>query len=395
VFVRLEALPLTFDGKIDAGALPPPGGVNAPQGQDEYVAPRDALELQLAQIWEEVLDTRPVGGKSNFFALGGHSLSAMTLLIRIQEEFGRELPLPLLIHGASIESVANMLRGPHAPSRPSSLVPLKPEGTRRPFFCVHPIAGNLIAYTEIAQRLAVEQPFYGLQSRGVSGEQPPLTRIEEMAATYLEEVKALQPEGPYLLGGWSFGGVVAFEMASRLRTQGQQVSLLVLIDSFVPNAEASPPSAAGAEDEMTGLLTSFLSDLSSLYGQDAFDAFDKLKTLDADAQLHYGLEMVKRYNILPPGIGLSQIEHLLQVFKTNLRALRDYQPQTFDGKVVLLRASETHDEAAADATPGWSRFVTQPIEIHSVRGNHYTMLTKPLVQDLAEHLNNCLAQAQP
>jgi non-ribosomal peptide synthetase component F/acyl carrier protein len=169
VFVRLEALPLTFDGKIDAGALPPPDGVNAPQGQDEYVAPRDALELQLAQIWEEVLDTRPVGVKSNFFALGGHSLSAMTLLIRIQEEFGRELPLPLLIHGASIESVANMLRGPHAPSRPSSLVPLKPEGTRRPFFCVHPIAGNLIAYTEIAQRLAVEQPFYGLQSRGLSG----------------------------------------------------------------------------------------------------------------------------------------------------------------------------------------------------------------------------------
>ena len=211
-FVRLDALPRTPVGKLDQAAL-----VSAPQRvgpghADTYVAPRDLWELRLARLWEELLDVHPVGVTDNFFDLGGHSLLAVRLQLRVQEEFGPELPLAILFQESTIEALARRLRGPAPAAAWSPLVPIQVGGGEPPF-CVHPVGGHVGCYAPLARHLGSDQPFYGLQAAGLEGDQEPGDEVEAMAARYLAAVRAVQPHGPYRLGGWSFGGLVAFAMA--------------------------------------------------------------------------------------------------------------------------------------------------------------------------------------
>ena len=231
-FVFLEEIPLTPQGKYDRRALPTPNRFE----ESHLVAPRDVLELQLTEEWEELLHV-PCGVTDDFFELGGHSLLAVRLMSRIEQLYGKKIPLATLFKAPTIESLSIILRQETDGSSPSPLVPIQPHGSERPFFCVHPVSGNVLCYRALARRLGAQQPFYALQARGLDDEQEPQTQVEAMAADYLEAVRTVQSHGPYLLGGWSMGGLIALEMARQLQAQGEEVRLLALFDTKAPNAE--------------------------------------------------------------------------------------------------------------------------------------------------------------
>ena len=231
--VQVESLPLTPNGKVDRRALPAPGLARTDL-ERTYVAPRDALEMQLAAVWEKILGIESIGIRDNFFDLGGHSLLAVRLLAQVEKVSGKKLPLVTLFQAPTVEQLAKILRQEEWKAPWSSLVAIQPLGSKLPFFCVHAAAGNVFFYSDLARHLGPDQPFYGLQAQGLDGDQEPCTRVEEMASHYIKEICTVQPEGPYLLGGLSFGGIMAYEMAQQLQAQGQKVGLLVLFDTWGP-----------------------------------------------------------------------------------------------------------------------------------------------------------------
>lgn len=228
--LSLPELPLTPGGKVDRAALRQLDPDGPAVGT---VEPRTGTERQLREIWRQVLAVDRIGVHDNFFDLGGHSLLAVRLMSLVQERFGRQLPLSSLFEAPDIARQAALLdRGDGAGS---PLVCLQPQGTKPPLFCVHAVAGDLLAYRALARHLGEARPFYGLQAPGIaSGAHP--GSIEGLAALYLDAIRTVQPTGPYRLAGWSMGGVIAYEMARQLREAGERVASLALIDSYTPDA---------------------------------------------------------------------------------------------------------------------------------------------------------------
>ena len=196
--------------------------------ENGFCPPRDRLELQLTKIWESLLQVERVSVKDNFFDLGGHSLLAVKLLAHINQSLGRNLSVVSVFQAPTVEQMAQLLRQQGWKSPGESLVVVQPNGSKPPFFCVHGYAG----YTGLAAHLGQDQPVYGLV-QGLDGNRF-YTQVEELAAHYLKDVKSICPKGPYFLGGHSFGGLVAFEMAQQLRRAGEEVGLLALIDPTPP-----------------------------------------------------------------------------------------------------------------------------------------------------------------
>ena len=189
-------------------------------------------ERQLTQIWGELLGIRSIGVHQNYFDLGGNSILAVRLFNQIENVFKVKLPLSTLLEAPTIRELSHILQNDGSIPTWSSVVPIQPSGTRPPFFCVHAAGGNVLLYRSLSQHLGENQPFYGLQCRGLDGKQPLLTRIEEMAALYVQEIKTIQPHGPYHLGGYCLGGTIAFEMAQQLTRSGEEVALLALFDTL-------------------------------------------------------------------------------------------------------------------------------------------------------------------
>ncbi|MCP4659450.1 MAG: non-ribosomal peptide synthetase, partial [bacterium] len=207
-------------------------------------------------IWEEVLGRPFIDVRAHFFHLGGHSLLAVQLMARIRREFAKDLPLATLFQVPTLEHLAAVLRDQGAALRREVLVKIQPQGSERPLFFVHPIGGNVLCYARLARHLGSGQPVYGLQTPELGQHQARLREIAGMAELYLEAVRAVEPAGPYRLGGWSMGGVVAFEMARQLAAEGEEIELLALIDSFVPHSDE-------ADDEAL-VLAYFARDLQGL-----------------------------------------------------------------------------------------------------------------------------------
>jgi amino acid adenylation domain-containing protein len=270
----------------------------------------------------------------------------------------------------------------------SALARIQPNGSKPPFFCIHAAGGHVLGYTSLARHLGADQPFYGLQAPGLDGEQEPCGRIEDMAAHYIEALRTVQPDGPFLLGGWSMGGVVAYEMAQQLHAQGQSVRRLVLLDSRAATVGEAPPP----QDEITHLVGFALHLGLSL--DHLTISWDQLHQLEPDDQLAYVLQQAGRANLVPPDIGLAQVQRLYRLFKTNVQAIQRYIPQAYPGRVTLFQADEPVGEAPQDSTLGWGQLAAGGVEIHVTPGNHYTMIREPHVQALAQRLRACLARAQ-
>ena len=383
-FVTLAALPLTSSGKVDRLALPRPDRTR-PDLEKTYIAPRDALELQLSHLWEEVLGVQPIGVRDNFFELGGHSLAAVRLFALIDRRMGRKLPLATVFQGATIEHLATILRQSAQNARQSSLVAIQPGGDMRPLFLIHPAGGHVFPYVQLAHCLGPNQPCYGLQAKGLGEGQSPQTRIEDMATYYIEAIRSLEAEGPYCIGGWSAGGVVAFEMAQQLHAQGHKVALLTLLDARLPTAEED----FADEDFEATLLADFIRYFGLSLGYR-----ESLARLPKDELLTRVLEQAKLAGLVPNDVEASQAHPFIELCKADFRATRNYLPRRYPGRITLFRAAQELTGMSSDPTLGWNKWAAEGVDVHVVPGNHASMVYKPHVEVLAQKLTFCLSQVR-
>ena len=384
VFMLLDSLPTMPNGKADRSALPKPDQTR-PEMQRTFVGPRDDLELQLTGLWEEVLNIRPIGVTDNFFELGGHSLLAVRLFALIDKRLGKKLPLAALFRGATVESLAEIVRQNSFSETPSSLVPIQPNGNKRPLFLVHPAGGHVFPFVGLAQCLGPDQPCYGLQARGVEEGQEPHTRIEDMAACYIEAIQSVQSEGPYLLGGWSMGGEIAFEMAQQFHARGEVVALLALLDARIPS------TAENIADE--DFEATLMADVVRYFGFSK-DFSEPLALLPREELLARVLEQGKTAGLIPADIEASQAHRLIDLCKSDFRASRNYVLHRYPGRVTLFKASDDLSGNLLDATLGWSDWAEGGVDVQLVPGNHATMVYKPNVETLADKLTACIDQVQ-
>jgi amino acid adenylation domain-containing protein/non-ribosomal peptide synthase protein (TIGR01720 family) len=374
-YVKLEKLPLSPNGKVDRKALPSPKESRAASGR-EYVAPRDTLELKIVRMWEEVLDTEPVGVKDNFFDLGGHSLLAMRLLAQIQQQFGKEIPLVTLFQEPTVESLAAALRDDANQQAWSMFVELQKGGSKPPLYFVHPSGGSVHWYAELARKIGDERPFYGIQAHGLDGDLELHTDIERMASHYVEELIQQQPEGPYLLGGWSLGVIIAYEMAHQLLGLGRDVAFLAILDQgpYIPNELP--------EDEAEALATMF----ARYFPLDP----DRLREMEPDDRLKYVLRKAKRAKIVPRYVRFKDFRKYILINRTQAQAWRNYTPKPYTGRITLFRSAESVAEYSQEPDMGWGKLAQGGVEIYDVPGDHLSMLQEPNVQVLAEALRACL-----
>ncbi|MEH1943735.1 MAG: amino acid adenylation domain-containing protein [Nostoc sp.] len=395
-FVLLDTMPLTPNGKVDRRALPAPD-LSRQESEATFVAPRNEVERQLIQIWEQTLGVQPIGVKDNFFELGGHSILAVKLFWQIEKTFNKNLPLAILFQSGTVEALAKKICQEDLAANKavvntldkskttwSSLVEIQPNGSKPPFFCIHGLGGEVLCFRELALLLGSEQPFYGLQPQGLNGKHPFHARVEDMATHYIQEIQTIQPNGPYFLGGYSFGGVVAFEMARQLQEQGEQVGILVMLDSCRP----------GYSWRASFLKRIFLH-LNNIVRQGPAYLLQRIVRWSYWRKSH----LQNTYNrYLEEALDLPETDKHLKIIDINTQAVSEYIFSPYLGRAILLRTEDRNrDEAIGtqyDPQFGWGEIVAGGLDIHYVPGSHLELLNEPYVQVLAETLRNCLIQAQ-
>ncbi|QDL09624.1 AMP-dependent synthetase [Brasilonema octagenarum UFV-E1] len=282
----------------------------------------------------------------------------------------------------------------------SALVAIQSGGSKPPFFCVPGSVGTTFYLHTLALHLGQDQPFYGLQALGLDDEAQPYTKIEEIAAHYIEALQSIQPQGPYFLGGHSFGGKVAFEISQQLLSSGHQVALLAVLD--IPAPLPNQPIRVDWDDIQC--MVELASLFGRLLGKKLEVSYNDLALLAPDEQVNYVVEQLKIVNVLPSEAGTKQVRGLVKVLKANLQAMANYMPQeVYPTRIAFFRANEVHpwdaatwlsDEVLRDSTFGWSQLSIEAVDIHFVPGDHVTMMVEPHVQILAERLRVSLERAQ-
>ncbi|MGD1702261.1 amino acid adenylation domain-containing protein [Dapis sp. BLCC M229] len=402
-FVRLEAIPLTPNGKVSRHNLPAPDPSSLPTKID-FIAPRDAFELQLTQIWSEILNVAPIGVRDNFFDLGGHSLLAVRLMATIEQKFSKHLSLAALFQSPTVEKLAMLMHQETTDQSWSPLVAIQPDGEGLPFFWMPGSGGNVVYFHQLARHLRGdspgetlrEHPFYALQPPSLDGVSIPFERVEDIASYYIEAIQTIQLHSPYLLGGHSFGADVAFEMAQQLQERSEKVALLALLDHPARFANSTPKQLDWND---TQWLTVIASIIESLSGQSLSIDSATLDSLDYEGQLSYLKLRMEAVNLLPDNSDRKLVRGIIQTIKADELAFLSYVPKVgYQGRITLLRTSTLSEELAmfgefpTDETWGWSQFSSLPVDVHILSGNHSTMLREPHVQVLAETLKLCLEQ---
>lgn len=386
-FAIIDSLPITPNGKVDRHALPEPDKVRQ-EPEKTFVAPRNELELRLTKIWEKVLCIKHIGVKDNFFDMGGHSLLAVRLFSQIEKTTGRNLPLITLFQAPTVELLSKVLREEGWSPSWSSLVPIQTEGSKPPFFCVPGPLGHVLCFADFAYYLGSEQPFYGLRPKGLDGEEVPYTCIEKMAEHYINEIRTIQSEGPYFLGGNCFGGLVAFEMAQQLQVQSQKVALLALFEAYVP----------GTFYPLYGIKPFFIRLIQRIRRH-----LDNLSRLSPKEKFLYFMEESR--NVLKSKIWKIAYKFYLDIGRpiphafrsvreANFQALRDYVPKVYSGKLNLYQSNKRFAGFYYDPQMGWEKLAPGGIEIHKVPGNHESIWNEPNLKVLAKKLRVCLDKAQ-
>ncbi len=363
-----------------------------PSLSTEYVAPGSGLELELAGLWRELLGLEQVGVNDDFFELGGQSLIAVRLFGRIRKKWNVDLPLATLFEAPTIAKCAVILaeRGASVGAQKAAVAPAKTIGFkhlvtiqkgdpgRLPFFCVHGAGGNVLNFRDLARAMARQQPFYGLQARGIDGVMAPHATIDEMATAYLAEVRELQPHGPYRFAGYSGGGLVAYEMCQRLTKAGEEVGLLGFIDTFHPQM---PVRGVTAKVRLERLREGGIDYLrSAVTGR-----LERRKVRQTFGQID---ALLARGQPIPSE--LREL-HLTRNFE---RAAVLYVPRPWDGKATLFRAADVAF-IYLDATEsyGWSAVIRGGVQVIGVPGNHSNLLLEPNTGIIARALWNALEAA--
>jgi amino acid adenylation domain-containing protein len=424
LFVLLDTLPLNSNGKIDRQSLPSLSTLDAAhletiyithqdlsrksiettsikdktinfknrtptlrvETEREYSAATDEIESQLVALWEKILSIKPIGIRDNFFEIGGHSLLAVQLFIEIERLFKKELPLATLFQAPTIESLAKLIRNESSKSLNSSLVAIQPNGKHPPFFCVHAVGGNVLEYRELAKQLGPDQPFYGLQSIVFNQRDLVPTSIERMAGHYIEEIFKVQPEGPYYIGGSSFGGTVAFEMAQQLHSKGKKVGLLALFDTHGPDYPKIS-TLRTVRYRTLAFIDLHLGHCQLLNYTNRLSYIYKLikNTRHRSVNLINELNWNRRESIK---------ETLNSIYAINRRALEEYKPRVYPGMLTLFRASEQPIDNIDTTYLGWKALVTGGIDLHHVPGYHGNIVIGANVSILANKLRDSLIKTQ-
>jgi amino acid adenylation domain-containing protein len=451
-FVLLKALPLNPNGKLDRAALP---AVEAESVQDrEYVAPETALEVLLVRIWEAILQVHPIGVTDDFFERGGHSLLAVRLLAQIEKQLGQTLSLPIIFAQPTIRRLAAALsdfgwpgvlrQADHLPEIKTPLVAIQPEGSNPPFFLAAPLGGvlpsNILAgLLELMPYLGADQPYYGLQVPGVAQElhfyldlndpfnpaqiekiaqqfKPDAEIIAASAARCIAAMGEVDPDGPYFIGGFCTGSILAFEIACQLQQQGKSVALLTLIDPPPvatdlqprPIGEASPADAS----QLAAILDSFkhpdpaqvawfiARDLANERLSEQSEAMDlegmiaAFRRLDPEQWWEYGAAALKQ--AIKSDVDAQELRRLFMIAQINTLSLsytlRSYIPPSYPDGIIIIQSEQLSDEAATRRME-WQQLSSQAIAHHQVPGDHSTLFLQPNIQVLVRRLRECIAEA--
>jgi thioesterase domain-containing protein len=298
------------------------------------------------------------------------------LLERVEQVTGKRLNVASLFNAPTIEALAQLLRRQTNLTSPSPLIAIQPHGALTPCFFVHPAGGSVLPYIALSRALGSERPFYALE--GTLGER----QIESIAARYIDAVRAVRPDGPYLLGGWSTGGVVVFEMARQLQANGAQVAVVALLDSVAPGAGTVVQGAA--------LITGFFLNIGV-----PIDLLEpppeQILHAGTKEQLDWVLDQAQSAQLLPPDMSIMHLRHLFDLYQSDINAVETYRPAASPVSLLLLCAADEGDGELENLETGWSRLSTKNLEVHTVPGDHLTMMRPPHVSTLAEILRKQFA----
>jgi len=374
-FAWIGAFPRTDGGKIERRSLPDPEADGA--AATEPVAPRTELEAKLAEIWADVLGVETVGVEDDFFDLGGQSLVATRLAARIRAELGRELPLALLLRASTVARLAASLAAGREEVRPP-LIALHPHGIARPLFLGPPGGGHVVCYRKLASVLAPGIPVFGLQARGIDDGQAPMQTVAEIAAYFVDAVRAAQPEGPYHLGGWSFGGMVAFEMGRQLLAAGAEMGLVAMLDTSIPGAR-DPAETLDHARVMQRIV-------ADLVGWAAASSL-RIETLRPLPPREQAIAAVKQVRVKSlPESRVDEILALTAVRRANLRALVSYVPGRYEGELTYFRTAASERALPRDGAVEFWESRVGTMTLHRVGGSHGSILEQPYVADVAARL---------
>lgn len=366
----------------------------------EFRPARTDTERKLTQIWEQALNIENIGILDNFFELGGTSLQAIDLFVKIEASFGKLIPLATLFEADTIKRLADILDRDEWAAPESSIVAIQPNGLKPPFFCIHAKGGNVLFYHDLAKHLSTDQPFYAIQARRLGGRQIGHATVEEMATFYIDEIKRVQPDGPYYLGGSSFGGLGAFEIAQQLRRRGEKIALLALFDTGTPDYPKLLPTTTIFRSKIYELIRRVQHHKNSLRAFNSKERaeyiVDKLKKvrLRWRRQISDGYKKAVRRFYLSAESNVSIPSSYIHIEDQIWKAEKKYRPKVYPGKVTLFRASVQPLGIQSDTTLGWKDLVAGELEIHEVPGHHGSIVTEPYVGVLANKLEGCLTAVQ-
>ncbi len=408
-FIPLEGMPVTANGKLDRSALPAPCAKNqlrrelasplrkavkpAPAVTEvslgsAYVPPSDTLEVELIEIWEEVLGVTRIGVQDDFFQLGGDSLLAARMFARIAEKLGKKLPLATMFQGATIRSLARVIRAKGWTPDWSVLVPIREHGSKPPLFLVHGLHGNVLNFYGFRHHMPADQPLYGIQANGLDTGRAAFVSIPEMAEYYIKEIRSVQPVGPYFLGGFSAGGLVAYEMARQLAEAGERVQFLALFDSYVEAAGGYWLKSLYSRRALRMSLLALRASLRSVRRDGLPSVFRvKLHTMNSNLRIMLWL-------LLGRIIGKGRVSErtqpqFLSPPEAFTRAIRAYAPRLYSGSAISFR-NPAFDFESHDVSYGWTRYITGKLEHQEIHAGHDDIFREPHITRLAEQLAQAL-----
>jgi thioesterase domain-containing protein/acyl carrier protein len=356
-FLLLPELPLTASGKVDRLSLPRPELAQTASAAKSKSY--DSYERHLISIWKQLLNRPSIGIHDNFFDLGGHSLLAAQMIAQIEKVFQKKLPLDFLwFHGGTIASIASALREQYQFGTNPELVPIK-EGSRQPLFAVHIKGGHLLDYYVLARHLDPDQTVYGLQARGVFGNEAPDCSIKKIAANCIKNMQQIQPHGPYLITGYSSGGVVAYEMAQQLNQSGETVATLILLDTYCPWV------------------------YQAHRWRNAFKRLARGKTHSIRNLIYAALLTTFRFN---------RFFKIADVHKAHKYAHMSYQPHKSTQTIDFFIADESTKHTAHNLL-GWLRWFKGPVKIHHFPTSHSDLVRLPAAEEVAKTLQACINRA--
>ncbi|WP_329257819.1 amino acid adenylation domain-containing protein [Streptomyces sp. NBC_01478] len=368
IVMVLDELPLTANKKIDRNRLPEPV-VASDAG---FEKPRDATEITLARMWTEILGLSQVGVHDHFFDVGGHSLLAVRLSSAIRAEWDVEIPISVMLgrQGTVAELAAIVRSGGQETTRGPLVVLREGEPERRPVFLFHPFGGTVFCYVELTRHLPPGRPVLAIEAPGIQNEGEAEISVEAMATRYIELLREVQPNGPYALGGWCFGGVISYEVAGQLRALGEEIEFIVGIDSRAPIEENIPESA----DDST-ILSWFARDLAVPAGKTLDIPADELRALGGDAAFDHILQQAAAIGVLAEDADRATILRYFEAYLANGIALQTYLPEPGDLDLVLLRAAD--EQADYGPKLGWEALIKGELHVIDVSGDHNSVMYPP------------------